>query len=105
VRIVETCGVLRLGAEAGTEGPVAGELAVQHLDRHGAFEQRVAGAPDPAHPAAGERDEELVPVGEQAASRFHVSSPCHSPVGGPDPSRLPGVALPNPGDTMRGPFG
>ena len=76
--MVQRGGVLRLGPEAGAERGVAGELAAQHLHRDRPLEQGVAGPPDPAHAAAGERHEELVPVAEQADSRFHAVSSARS---------------------------
>jgi hypothetical protein len=104
--VVQRRGVLGLGPEPGPEGGVPGELAPQDLHRDGAFEQRVAGPPHPAHPTARERYEQLVPVAEQATPGFHERSSLSArPDEGPDLPRLPGGGRQNPVRLASAPFG
>jgi hypothetical protein len=85
VRVVQERGVLGLGAEPGDERGVTGELAAQHLHGDRAVQEHVLGPPHPAHAAAGEHLEQLVPVGEQALPHLHAASSRRRPrLGQPD---------------------
>ena len=66
-RVVQRGGVLRLAAEPGLEGRVAGEVGAQHLDRDVPAEPQVAAAVHLGHAAEAERVADLVAIAEQVS--------------------------------------
>ena len=64
VGVVQVGGGLRLATEPLDERGVGGELREQHLDRHRAVEQLIAGEEHFGHPATGEASMQLVTPAE-----------------------------------------
>ena len=60
--VAQACGGYRLGAEAGHEAVVGGEVRMQDLDRDPPAEHLVGGLPDLGHAAAGDAALEAVPA-------------------------------------------
>jgi hypothetical protein len=71
-------GVAGLVPEAREEARVPGELALEHLRRDDAVEHLVAGLPDLAHAAHGDRRGDLVAPGQHAPDRQCHQPPCPS---------------------------
>jgi hypothetical protein len=78
VGVGEGGGVPGLVAESGEEARVAHVLAAEHLGGDGPVEDAVAGAPDLAHAAGGDRRDDLVAPGEQASDGERHQPPCSS---------------------------
>ena len=66
-RVVQRRGVLRLAAEPGLEGRVAGQVGAQHLDRHVPAEAQVAATVHLGHAAEAEGVPDLVAIAEQVS--------------------------------------
>ena len=93
--VVQRGGRLRLAAEPGLEGGVAGEVGAQPLDRDGAAEAHVGALADLGHAAAPEQLAHLVASADPLRFRHRrlslPSCPCWA---GVRRSRPPGAGLP-----------